>query len=79
MESKEIGVFSLKYSDDGALVAMFIQKEGGWVVEEGSDEIGDKEELGGAMEPLVFGEALFDDHHAHGGGGGAFDGRDGYD
>ena len=69
----------MKDPEDGTLAAMFIQKEGGWVVEESSGEIGDKKESGGAMEPLVFGEALFDDHHAHGGGGGAFDGRDGYD
>ena len=66
--------------EDGALVAMFIQKGGGWVVEEGSGEIGDEEEYGGTMEPLVFGKALFDDfHNVHGGGGGAFDDGDGYD
>ena len=39
----------------------------------------DWEESGDAMEPLVFSEALLDDRHAHGGGSGTFDDRDGYD
>ena len=79
MKPEEIGVYPLKDLKDGALVAMFIQEEGGWVVEEGSGEIWDEEESGGTMEPLVFGEALLDDCHAYGGGGGALDNGDGYD
>ena len=31
------------------------------------------------MVPIVFGKALFDDCHEHGGGGDAFDKGDGYD
>ena len=79
MESEEIGVFSLKDSEDSALFTMFIQTEGVWVVDEGSGEIRGEEELGGTMEPLVFSKALLDDRRVYSGGGGAFSDTDGYD
>ena len=41
------------------------RREVGLSRREGSGEIRDEEESGGAIEPLVFGEALLDDRHAH--------------
>ena len=78
METEEIRILALNNLKGGALVAMFILKGGVWAVKESSGEVGDNEVPGGAVVPIVFGEALFDDRHAHDGGGDAFDEWGGY-
>ena len=64
--------YSIRRTFRMVILLTLIYKGGGWVDEEDSGEMGDKEGHGGLMELFIIRDAYFDDCQMNGGGGFAF-------